>query len=174
MVSWGWGLVSWGMSVSLLGLWWVDWGSLVGDIGDESIDVVSGVLGGLDSAVGESDHEASGNNTVGILCLGLLEVGLAVVISNSVFVGVWLRGELLLDVRGGGSISWGSSGESGGHKGGGDEDLQQERISSLKCFLTPEIFFDRWFETEIMLDYFFDTEIFLVYCKFVVGLLKTT
>jgi len=107
VVSWGWGLVGWGMSVSLLGLWWVDWGSLIGDISDESVGVVSGVGGGLDSAVGEGDHEASGDDTVGILCLGLLEVGLAVVISNSVFVGEWLRGELLWDIWGWFVISWG-------------------------------------------------------------------
>ena len=157
MVSWGWGLVSWGMSVSLLGLWWVDWGSLVGDIGDESVDVVSGVLGGLDSAVGKSDHERSGDDTVSVLGLGLLEVGLAVVISNSVFVGIWLRGELLLDVWGRGTISWGSSGESCGHKGGGDEDLQHERISSLKYFLTTEIFLTAkiFLTTEIFFDRLF-------------------
>ena len=157
MVSWGWGLVSWGMSVSLLGLWWVDWGSLVGDIGDESVDVVSGVSGGLDSAVGKGNHVASGDNTVAILGLRLLEVGLAVVISNSVFVGIWLRGELLLDVWGRGTISWGSSGESCGHKGGGDEDLQHERISSLKYFLTTEIFLTAkiFLTTEIFFDRLF-------------------
>merc|ERR1711862_366028 len=101
VVSWGGGLVSWGVSVSLLWLRWVDWGSLVCDISDESVDVVSGVGGGLDSAIRKSNHEATSNNTVGILCLCLLEVGLAVVISNSVLVGEWLRGELLLLVWGG-------------------------------------------------------------------------
>ena len=99
------GLVSGGgVAVSTGGLRGVDGGALVGDIGDESVDVVSGVLGGLDSAVGESDHEASGNNTVGILCLGLLEVGLAVVVSDAVLVGERLGGELL-DNMGGGSVA---------------------------------------------------------------------
>ena len=87
------GLVSGGgVAVSTGGLRGVDGGALVGDIGDESVDVVSGVLGGLDPAVGESDHEASGNNTVGILCLGLLEVGLAVVVSvGKVWSGLGLH-----------------------------------------------------------------------------------
>ena len=117
------------VSVSLLGLWWVDWGSLVGHIGDKSVDVVSGVLGGLDSAVRESNGEASGDNTVGILGLGLLEVGLAVVISNSVLVGEWLRGELLLLVDSGLVVSWGwwsigVVGNSDGHEGSGDDTLK--------------------------------------------------
>merc|ERR1712025_473017 len=59
-------------------------GSLVGDISDESVDMVSSVGGGLDSAIGKSNHEATGNKTVGILCFCLLEVGLAVVISHAV------------------------------------------------------------------------------------------
>ena len=123
MVSWGGGLVSGGVSVSLLWLWWVDWGSLVCDISDESVDVVSGVGGGLDSAVRKSNHEATSNNTVGILCLCLLEVGLAVVISDSVLISVWLRGELLLNIWGGGAIGGGSSSESCGDESGGNEDL---------------------------------------------------
>merc|ERR1712115_357671 len=85
-----------GVAVSLLGLRGVDGGSLVCDISNESVDVVSGVGGGLDSAVRKSNHEATGNDTVGILCFCLLEVGLAVVISNSVFISIRLRGELLL------------------------------------------------------------------------------
>merc|ERR1719410_1669702 len=125
VVSGGWlGSVSGGMAVSLLGLWGVDGGSLVGDISDESVDVVSSVSGGLDSAVGKSDHEATSNDTVGILSLGLLEVGLAVVVSNSVLVGVWLRGELLWDVWSGGAIGGGSSSESCGDESGGNEDLE--------------------------------------------------
>ena len=138
MVSWGWGLVSWGMSVSLLGLWWVDWGSLVGDIGDESVDVVSGVSGGLDSAVGKGNHVASGDNTVAILGLRLLEVGLAVVISNSVFVGEWLRGELLLDVWGWFVISWGW-GIGNWDLVGSDDGEEGSGSKNLKIFI--EIFF---------------------------------
>ena len=124
-----------GVAVSTGGLRGVDGGALVGDVGDESVDVVSGVLGGLDSAVGESDHEASGNNTVGILGLGLLEVGLAVVISDSVLISVWLRGELLLNIWGGGAIGGGSSSESCGDEGGGKDDLQQRYFASKKLFM---------------------------------------
>ena len=136
MVSWGWGLVSWGFSVSLLWLWWVDWGTLVCDISDESVVVVSGVGGGLDSAIGKSNHEASGDLAFSILGLGFLEVGLAVVISNSVFIGKWLRGEFLLlvwswlVVSWSWSISWSwgiswsrTSSSSAGNKSGGDENL---------------------------------------------------
>ena len=117
-----------GMSVSLLGLWGVDWGALVGDISDESVDVVSGVSGGLDSAVGKSNHEATGNETVGILCFCLLEVGLAVVISHSVLVSVRLGGELLWGIRSRGSISGRSSSESCGDESGGDEDLKIDQF----------------------------------------------
>ena len=123
------------MAVSLSRLGRVDWGALVADLGDEAVDVVSGVLGGLDSTVGESDGEASGDNTVGVLGLGLLEVGLAVVISDSVLISIRLRGKLLLNIWSGGTISWGSSGESCGHEGRGNEDLKWKTLdSSLKRY----------------------------------------
>ena len=123
------------MTVSLLGLRGVDGSSLVGDISNETVDMVSGVGGGLDSAVGKSNHEATGNDTVGILCFCLLEVGLAVVISNSIFISIRLRGELLLNIWSRGTISWGSSGESCGHEGRGNEDLKWITLdSSLKKY----------------------------------------
>ena len=103
MVSGGGSIGGGGVAVSLLGLRGVDGGSLVCDISDESVDMVSGVGGGLDSAVRKSNHEATGNDTVGILCFCLLEVGLAVVISNSVLISIGLRGELLLLVGDGDS-----------------------------------------------------------------------
>merc|ERR1719150_1662680 len=121
----GGGLVSGGgVAVSLLGLRGVDGGSLVGDISDESVDMVSSIGGGLDSAIGKSNHEATGNKTVGILCFCLLEVGLAVVISHSVLVSVRLGGKLLCDIRSGGSISGRSSSESCGDESGGEDDLE--------------------------------------------------
>ena len=127
MVSGGGSVGGGGVAVSLLGLRGVDGGSLVCDIGDESVVVVSGVGGGLDSAVGKSNHEATGNDTVGILCFCLLEVGLAVVISNSVLISKRLRGELLLLVRSRGiswgSIGWGASSSSCGNQGRGNQDL---------------------------------------------------
>ena len=133
------GLVSGGgVAVSTGGLRGVDGGALVGDIGDESVDVVSSVLGGLDPAVGESDHEASGNNTVGVLGLGLLEVGLAVVVSHAVLVGERLRGELLGDiggglvVGGGGGVGRGAVSGDQGDEGSGDNNLQQGTLDMFR------------------------------------------
>ena len=120
VVSGGWLVSGGGVAVSLLGLRGVDGGSLVGDISDESVDMVSSVGGGLDSAVRKSNHEATGDNTSGVLGLGLLEVGLAVVISDSVLVGEWLRGELLLLVGGGLVVSRGRGIGGGGSVGHGD------------------------------------------------------
>ena len=120
-----------GVAVSTGGLRGVDGGALVGDVGDESVLVVGGVGGGLDPAVGESDHEASGDNTSGVLGLGLLEVGLAVVVSHAVLVGEGLRGELLGDIGGGlvvgGGRGVGRGAVSGdeGDEGSGDNNLQQ-------------------------------------------------
>ena len=113
------------VAVSLLGLWGVDWGALVGDISHESVDVISGVGGGLDSAVRKSNHEATRDETVGILCFCLLEVGLAVVISHSVLVSIRLGGKLLRSVGSGGSVGGRSSSESCGDESGGDDDLQR-------------------------------------------------
>ena len=114
------------MTVSLLGLRGVDGSSLIGDISNESVVVVSSVGGGLDSAVGKSNHEATGNDTVGILCFCLLEVGLAVVISNSIFISVRLRGKLLLLVANDrGTIGGGASSKSCSEDGGGDDKLRR-------------------------------------------------
>ena len=55
------------VSVSLLGLWGVDGGTLVGDISDESVGVVGGVGGGLDPAVRKSNHEAASDDSIAIL-----------------------------------------------------------------------------------------------------------
>ena len=64
----GGGLVSGGsVAVSLLGLRGVDGGSLVGDISDESVLVISSVGGGLDSAVRKSNHEAASDDSIAIL-----------------------------------------------------------------------------------------------------------
>ena len=84
------------VTVSTSGLWGVDGGSLVGNIGDESVVVIGGVGGGLDPTVGKSDHERSGNVSGGILGLGFLEVGLAVVVIDSILVAEGLGSKLLL------------------------------------------------------------------------------
>merc|ERR1711971_346189 len=64
--------------------------------------MVSSVLHGLDPAVGKGDGVRAGHNTIGIAGLSGVEVGLGVVIGNTVGVGVRLRG--LLHVHGRGSV----------------------------------------------------------------------
>ena len=121
-----------GGTVSTGGLRGVDGGSLVGNIGDESVVVIGGVGGGLDPTVRKSDHERSGNVSGGILGLGLFEVGLAVVVVDSVLVGKRLGSKLLLLVRSGCSIGRGMvDGSISSHKGEqsrGDQKLKREKI----------------------------------------------
>merc|ERR1719208_553850 len=128
-VDWS-SLINWSsMSVSLLGLWWVDRGTLISNLSNKSVVVVSSVGGGLDSAIGKSNHERSSNFAFSILSFGLLEVVLGVVINDSVFISKWLRGELLLLIsRGrvicrGSTIGWGAVSKSCSKKGGGNEKL---------------------------------------------------
>jgi len=78
----------------------VDRGALVGDLSDVAVDVVSSVLHGLDPAVGKGDLVRARDDTVGIAGLSGVEVGLGVVIGNTVCVGVRLRGLLDMDNRG--------------------------------------------------------------------------
>merc|ERR1719483_555835 len=88
--------------------------------------MVSGVVGGLDSAIGKSNGERSSNFALSILSLRLLEVVLGVVINNSVCVGKWLRGKLLnwgSMVWGRGSIGWGANSSSCGNEGRGNQNL---------------------------------------------------
>ena len=127
----GWNLCmvsSLGGTVSTSGLWGVDGGSLVGNIGDESVVVIGGVGGGLDPTVGKSDHERSGNVSGGILGLGFLEVGLAVVVIDSILIGEGLGSKLLLLVRSGWSIGRGSISSHKGEQSRGDEKLKIEKI----------------------------------------------
>merc|ERR1712012_315935 len=100
MVSWGRG-ISGGRGVVRL-LLWVDSGSLICDIGDISIITIAGVLDVLDSAIGKSNGVRSSNVGGTIRLLSSVEVGLGVVISNSVGEGVGgdLIGVLL------GLVSW--------------------------------------------------------------------
>ena len=116
-----------GVAVSLSGLRGVDRGALVADLSNKAVDVVGGVLGSLDPAVGQSNHIAAGNNTIGILGLSLLEVGLAVVIIDSVLVGKRLGGKLLhllVDCRRGGTIGGGACCKGNSHQGRGKGNLR--------------------------------------------------
>merc|ERR1712106_1238101 len=121
-----------GVSVSSGGLWGVDSSTFIGDRSNESVVVVSGVGGGLDSAIGKSNGERSSNLALGILSLALLEVSLRVVIGYSVLISIWLRGELHnwgsvvsrgRVVWGGGAIGWGAISAGNGEKSGGNEEL---------------------------------------------------
>merc|ERR1719493_649112 len=80
MVSWG-SMGNWGSSVC--------WGSLVGDISDITIIVISVILDVLDSAVGKVDGVFTIDNTSSVIVLSLLESSTRVVISNSICVRVW-------------------------------------------------------------------------------------
>ena len=96
----------------------VDGLSRVGHLGNIAVDVVSGVGDSLDPAVGKRDRVGATDNTVGIAGLSSVEVGLGVVIGNTVGVGVRLRG--LLDNNSGcvvsrGSVDYGSVGRGGMH-----------------------------------------------------------
>ena len=86
----------------------VDRGALVGDLSDIAVDVVGSVLHVLDPAVREGDGVRAGHNTVGIAGLSSVEVGLGVVVGNSVGVGVGLWELLLVDNSNRGGVSRGS------------------------------------------------------------------
>jgi len=85
MGNWGmdgmgnnWGMGNWGSGIS--------WGSLIGDISDITIIVISMVLDVLDSTVGKVDRVFTIDNTGSVIVLSLLESSTRVVISNSVGV----------------------------------------------------------------------------------------
>merc|ERR1719483_1103117 len=83
------------MTISSCGLWGIHSSSGVGNLSNKSSLMSSCVGCGLDSAVRESDGEGSGNVSVGILGLSLLEVSLRVVISYSILISIWLGSKLL-------------------------------------------------------------------------------
>ena len=118
------------MTITSSRLWRVDWLPRVGHLCHEPVHVVRRVGGRLDTTVGEGDREGANNVSSSVLSLGLLEVGLAVVIVDSVLVGERLGGKLLLlvggssVVGGGGGVGWSVVGNSHGEEGGGDEELQ--------------------------------------------------
>ena len=90
----------------------------VGHLSHKAVGVVSCVGGGLDTAVGEGDSERAGNVATSVLGLSLLEVGLAVIISHAVLVGLGLGGQLLLHVGSRGAVGRGAG---RGRQGGSEE-----------------------------------------------------
>merc|ERR1719431_1088049 len=88
----------------------VDRDSLVGHIGDINVVVVGGVLNVLGPAIGKSNRVATSDGAVGISGLGSIELGLGVVISNTILIGIGSGHLLLSGVVGGGMISRGSYG----------------------------------------------------------------
>ena len=87
VVDWG-SVVSWGWSWVVWLSFWVDWGTFVFDISDESVVVVSGVGDSLDTSVGKVDLVRSRGYLAIRGFLGV-EVSLGVVIGNSVLESEW-------------------------------------------------------------------------------------
>ena len=106
----------------------VDGFSRVGHLGDVAVDVVGGVGDGLDPAVGEGDGVRATDNTVGISGLSSVEVGLGVVVGNTVSVGVGLRG-LLDDSDSGGMVGRGGVDDGGSVDNRGSMDGVHNRGS---------------------------------------------
>ena len=96
--------------------------------GDVAVGVVGGVGDGLDPAVGEGDGVRATDNTVGISGLSSVEVGLGVVVGNTVSVGVGLRG-LLDDSDSGGMVGRGGMNDGGGVDNRGSMDGVHNRGS---------------------------------------------
>ena len=78
----------------------VDGLSRVGHVSNKAVGVVSVVGDGLDPAVGKRNSVRATNNTVGITRLRGIEVGLGVVVGDTIGEGVWLRGLLGIFHRG--------------------------------------------------------------------------
>ena len=74
----------------------VDWLPRVGHLCHKPVHMVRSVGGRLDPAVWQGDREGALHDTVGVLGLRLLEVGLAVVVGNPVLIGIRLGGQLFL------------------------------------------------------------------------------
>merc|ERR1712106_594213 len=119
------------MAISSCRLWGVDRGAVIGHLSNKTIHMVSSVGGGLDTAVREGDGEGALDKTIGILGLSLLEVGLRVVIRDSILIGIRLRGELHnRGIRGRGSIGRGACSRGIGHKGQGEELVHVACVST--------------------------------------------
>ena len=74
----------------------VDGLSRVGHVSNKAVGVVSVVGDGLDPAVGKRNSVRATDNAVGIARLLGVEVGLGVVVRDTIGEGVWLRGLLCI------------------------------------------------------------------------------
>ena len=131
-----------GLSVGLTGVSTsggrgVDGLSRVGHLSNIAVDVVGGVGDSLDPAVGKGDGVRATDNTVGIAGLSSVEVGLGVVVGNTVGVGVRLRG--LLDNNSGcvvsrGGVDYGSVGRGSMHhmvEGSGVDSVDKRCVDCM-------------------------------------------
>jgi hypothetical protein len=112
----------------------VDGRALVGDVSHETIDMVSRVGRRLDATVGQGDDKGALDDAVGVLRLGLLEVGLAVVVVDAVLVGKRLGRELLLRVGGGGAVRGRTRGVGGSQYHASDDKLKTNSRVIKHCF----------------------------------------
>merc|ERR1711892_1551647 len=85
------------VAISLCRFWGVDRGTFIGNFSNISIDRVSSVGGGLDTAIRKSNCERSSNISGSILSFFLLEVGVGVVITYSILVSLGLGRGLRLN-----------------------------------------------------------------------------
>ena len=119
------------MPVSTLGLRRVGSGARVGHLGNEPGFVGRRVGGRLDPTVRQGNREGALHVAVRVLRLSLLEVGLAVVVGDTVFVGEGLGCELLDDM-----VDWGrriTLRADTGHKGEATDKLKNEKCQCDLC-----------------------------------------
>jgi len=89
---------------------WVIWlslrvvrGAFIGNLGDVTIVMVSSVLDMLGSAIWKSNRVGSAH-CLAVRGFSCVEGSFRVVISNSIFISIWLRRIFWLFVRGGGRV----------------------------------------------------------------------
>merc|ERR1719347_651540 len=110
--------------------WSVLRGAAVADILNDSISIV-GVGHSQDTAVREVDCVAAGGG-VTVSLLGLGEAGSAVVISNSVLVGVhWGLSEVTISIASSGRVSHQDSSRKSG--GNSEESSSKENLHIVVC-----------------------------------------
>merc|ERR1719431_299540 len=109
----------------------VDRDSLVGHIGDITVVVVGGVLNVLGPAIGKSNRVATSDGAVGISGLGSIELGLGVVISNTILIGIGSGHLLLSGVVGGGDNGGSVVHNRGVNNGGVDNGSMVDKGSSM-------------------------------------------